>query len=44
MRLTQDWIDRYDEQGFLVFPGLLDAAELEVIDGAQIVSRRRLLG
>ena len=34
MRLTQDWIDRYDEQGFLVFPGLLDAAELEVIDGA----------
>src|SRR5215470_16938054 len=34
MRLTQEQIDRYDEQGFLVFPALLANPEVDVINGA----------
>jgi ectoine hydroxylase len=44
MRLTQDEIRRFEEQGYLFFPGLFDAAETRVLQGAVpgLYSRREV--
>ena len=41
MELSESQIAQYDEQGYLFFPGLLDADEAAVLQGAlpEILSR-----